>query len=64
MENNSFTLTNTKANDNIGPLLIFSFWQTIFMASLQEQLLKAGLSTKQKARQANTDNRKKNKKKR
>jgi hypothetical protein len=34
------------------------------MASLQEQLLKAGLSTKQKARQANTDNRKKNKKKR
>jgi len=34
------------------------------MASLQEQLLKAGLSTKQKARQANADNRKKNKQKR
>jgi uncharacterized protein YaiL (DUF2058 family) len=34
------------------------------MASLQEQLLKAGLTTKQKARQANTDKRKKNKKKR
>jgi len=34
------------------------------MASLQEQLLKAGLSTKQKARQANTDKRKKNKQKR
>lgn len=34
------------------------------MASLQEQLLKAGLSTKQKARQANSDNRKKNKQKR
>ncbi|TYK66347.1 DUF2058 domain-containing protein [Colwellia echini] len=34
------------------------------MASLQEQLLKAGLTTKQKARQANTDQRKKNKQKR
>ncbi|MEW6990067.1 DUF2058 domain-containing protein [Colwelliaceae bacterium 6441] len=34
------------------------------MASLQEQLLKAGLSTKQKARQANSDKRKKNKQKR
>ena len=34
------------------------------MASLQEQLLKAGLSTKQKVRQANTDKRKKNKQKR
>lgn len=34
------------------------------MASLQEQLLKAGLSTKQKARQANADSRKKNKQKR
>lgn len=34
------------------------------MASLQEQLLKAGLTTKQKARQANTDKRKKNKQKR
>jgi len=34
------------------------------MASLQEQLLKAGLTTKQKARQANTDTRKKNKQKR
>jgi len=34
------------------------------MASLQEQLLKAGLATKQKARQANTDKRKKNKQKR
>ncbi len=34
------------------------------MASLQEQLLKAGLSTKQKARQANADTRKKNKQKR
>nr|WP_274620723.1 DUF2058 family protein [Colwellia maritima] len=29
------------------------------MASLQEQLLKAGLTTKQKARQANSDQRKK-----
>lgn len=34
------------------------------MASLQDQLLKAGLTTKQKARQANSDNRKKNKQKR
>ncbi|WP_448563545.1 DUF2058 domain-containing protein [Thalassotalea ganghwensis] len=34
------------------------------MASLQEQLLKAGLTTKQKARQANTDQRRKNKQKR
>lgn len=34
------------------------------MASLQEQLLKAGLTTKQKARQANSDKRKKNKQKR
>ena len=34
------------------------------MASLQEQLLKAGLTTKQKARQANSDQRKKNKQKR
>ena len=34
------------------------------MSSLQEQLLKAGLTTKQKARQANTDKRKKNKQKR
>jgi len=34
------------------------------MASLQEQLLKAGLTTKQKARQANADKRKKNKQKR
>jgi len=34
------------------------------MASLQEQLLKAGLTTKHKARQANTDQRKKNKQKR
>jgi len=34
------------------------------MASLQEQLLKAGLTTKQKAKQANTDKRKKNKQKR
>lgn len=34
------------------------------MASLQDQLLKAGLTTKQKARQANTDTRKKNKQKR
>jgi len=34
------------------------------MASLQEQLLKAGLTTKQKARQANSDNRKKNKQQR
>ncbi|WP_286266183.1 DUF2058 domain-containing protein [Thalassotalea atypica] len=34
------------------------------MASLQDQLLKAGLTTKQKARQANTDRRKKNKQKR
>lgn len=34
------------------------------MASLQEQLLKAGLTTKQKARQANTEKRKKNKQKR
>lgn len=31
------------------------------MASLQDQLLKAGLTTKQKARQANSDKRKKNK---
>ncbi|MFQ3267449.1 MAG: hypothetical protein ACI9VO_002374 [Colwellia sp.] len=34
------------------------------MASLQDQLLKAGLTTKQKARQANADTRKKNKQKR
>jgi len=34
------------------------------MASLQEQLLKAGLTTKQKSRQANSDQRKKNKQKR
>ncbi|MBL0710611.1 MAG: DUF2058 domain-containing protein [Colwellia sp.] len=34
------------------------------MASLQEQLLKAGLTTKQKARKANSDSRKKNKQKR
>jgi len=34
------------------------------MASLQEQLLKAGLTTKQKTRQANADKRKKNKQKR
>ncbi|SES80754.1 DUF2058 domain-containing protein [Thalassotalea agarivorans] len=34
------------------------------MSSLQEQLLKAGLTTKQKARQANSDKRKKQKQKR
>tara|TARA_R110001583_G_scaffold3468_9_gene22153 strand:+ start:8997 stop:9548 length:552 start_codon:yes stop_codon:yes gene_type:complete len=34
------------------------------MASLQDQLLKAGLTTKQKSRQANADQRKKNKQKR
>ncbi len=34
------------------------------MASLQEQLLKAGLTTKQKTRQVNADKRKKNKQKR
>ncbi|MGL1958910.1 MAG: DUF2058 domain-containing protein [Colwellia sp.] len=34
------------------------------MASLQDQLLKAGLTTKQKTRQANADQRKKNKQKR
>lgn len=34
------------------------------MASLQEQLLKAGLTTKQKTRQANSESRKKNKQKR
>ena len=34
------------------------------MSSLQEQLLKAGLTTKQKAKQANSDKRKKNKQKR
>jgi len=34
------------------------------MASLQDQLLKAGLTTKQKSRQANSDSRKKNKQKR
>jgi uncharacterized protein YaiL (DUF2058 family) len=34
------------------------------MATLQDQLLKAGLTTKQKARQANADSRKKNKQKR
>ncbi|GHE92234.1 DUF2058 domain-containing protein [Thalassotalea profundi] len=34
------------------------------MASLQDQLLKAGLTTKQKTRQANSDMRKKNKQKR
>lgn len=34
------------------------------MTSLQEQLLKAGLTTKQKTRQANADKRKKNKQKR
>jgi uncharacterized protein YaiL (DUF2058 family) len=36
----------------------------VFMASLQDQLLKAGLTTKQKARQANTSQRKTNKQKR
>jgi uncharacterized protein YaiL (DUF2058 family) len=36
----------------------------VFMASLQDQLLKAGLTTKQKARQANTSQRKSNKQKR
>ncbi|KGJ96232.1 DUF2058 domain-containing protein [Colwellia psychrerythraea] len=34
------------------------------MASLQDQLLKAGLTTKQKTRQANSDKRKKNKQQR
>ena len=34
------------------------------MASLQDQLLKAGLTTKQKARQANTDKKRKQKQKR
>ncbi|QOL25565.1 DUF2058 domain-containing protein [Thalassotalea sp. LPB0316] len=34
------------------------------MSSLQDQLLKAGLTTKQKARQANSDKRRKNKQKR
>ena len=34
------------------------------MASLQDQLLKAGLTTKQKTRQANSDKRRKNKQKR
>ncbi len=34
------------------------------MSSLQDQLLKAGLTTKQKTRQANADKRKKNKQKR
>lgn len=34
------------------------------MSSLQDQLLKAGLTTKQKTRQANVDKRKKNKQKR
>lgn len=34
------------------------------MASLQDQLLKAGLTTKQKTRQANTDKRRKNKQQR
>ena len=34
------------------------------MSSLQDQLLKAGLTTKQKTRQANSDKRKKNKQKR
>ncbi|OUS23314.1 hypothetical protein A9Q98_15705 [Thalassotalea sp. 42_200_T64] len=34
------------------------------MSSLQDQLLKAGLTTKQKAKQANSDKRKKNKQKR
>ncbi|QDP00542.1 DUF2058 domain-containing protein [Thalassotalea sp. PS06] len=34
------------------------------MASLQDQLLKAGLTTKQKARQANSDKRKRNKQQR
>lgn len=34
------------------------------MASLQDQLLQAGLTTKQKTRQANSDKRKKNKQKR
>jgi uncharacterized protein YaiL (DUF2058 family) len=34
------------------------------MASLQDQLLKAGLTTKQKSQQANSDKRKKNKQKR
>ena len=44
----------------------FIFFQFIEldMASLQDQLLKAGLTTKQKTRQANSDQRKKNKQKR
>jgi len=36
----------------------------VIMASLQEQLLKAGLTTKQKTRQANSSKRKKNKQQR
>lgn len=41
-----------------------SIFLGFLMASLQDQLLKAGLTTKQKARQANSDKRKKNKQKR
>jgi uncharacterized protein YaiL (DUF2058 family) len=45
-------------------LYIYPASKVIFMASLQDQLLKAGLTTKQKTRQANSDQRKKNKQKR
>jgi uncharacterized protein YaiL (DUF2058 family) len=50
--------------DRIAAIINSKLNSGIFMASLQEQLLKAGLTTKQKARQANTNQRKSNKKKR
>ncbi|MDC1256038.1 DUF2058 domain-containing protein, partial [bacterium] len=59
-----FSLTNNDLEDIIISLIRIILWQEKIMASLQEQLLKAGLSSKQKARQANTDKRRKNKQQR
>jgi uncharacterized protein YaiL (DUF2058 family) len=50
--------------DRIATIIIDKLNSGVFMASLQDQLLKAGLTTKQKARQANTSQRKTNKQKR
>jgi uncharacterized protein YaiL (DUF2058 family) len=50
--------------DRIAIIIIDKLNSGVFMASLQDQLLKAGLTTKQKARQANTSQRKTNKQKR
>jgi uncharacterized protein YaiL (DUF2058 family) len=50
--------------DRIAAIINSKLNSGVFMASLQDQLLKAGLTTKQKARQANTSQRKTNKQKR